>query len=179
MSRAPNTLNVTASTISTLDACWSSTLYAHTRCFKPTSNILRTPKNCAEPAPGASKQPPRPPQYPRALCINACIASRRAPALKNAKSLAVNPSIDSARRQDHLACQSLYAMADFKQDGPKADGSQMRERPSAKPLHLRNSEDAKQKVLKLNQEEGDNKDEEKRKTFGRTPDGTGGWAFNT
>jgi phosphatidylethanolamine N-methyltransferase len=70
-------------------------------------------------------------------------------------------------------------MADLKQDGPKADDSQMRERPSAKPLHLRNSEDAKQKVLELNQEEEDNKDEEKRKTFGRTPDGTGGWAFNT
>ncbi|EAT78557.2 hypothetical protein SNOG_13932 [Parastagonospora nodorum SN15] len=63
-------------------------------------------------------------------------------------------------------------MADINHDGPKADGSQMRERPSAKPLHLYNSEDAKKKVLELNQEEEDNKHEEKRKTFGRTPDGT-------
>jgi len=64
-------------------------------------------------------------------------------------------------------------MADINHDGPKADGSQLRERPSAKPLHLNNSEVAKQKVLELNQEEEDNKHEEKRKTFGRTPDGTG------
>jgi phosphatidylethanolamine N-methyltransferase len=70
-------------------------------------------------------------------------------------------------------------MADFKQDGPRADGSQMRERPSVKPLHLRNPEDAKQKVLELNQGEEDNNNEEKRKTYGRTPDGTGGWAFDT
>lgn len=64
-------------------------------------------------------------------------------------------------------------MAGINHDGPKADGSQLRERPSAKPLHLYNSEDAKHKVLELNQEEEDNKHEEKRKTFGRTPDGTG------
>ncbi|KAG9378388.1 Phosphatidylethanolamine N-methyltransferase [Pyrenophora tritici-repentis] len=56
----------------------------------------------------------------------------------------------------------------------KADGSQLRERPSAKPLHLNNSDDAKQKVLKLNdQEDKDHKnDESKKRTYGRTPDGT-------
>jgi hypothetical protein len=69
-------------------------------------------------------------------------------------------------------------MADVN-NGPKADGSQLRERPSAKPLHLDNSANAKQKVLELNREEEDNKNEEQRKTFGRTPDGTGKWADKT
>lgn len=56
----------------------------------------------------------------------------------------------------------------------KADSSQLRERPSIKPLHLHNSEDAKQKVLELNeQEDMDSKDEKKKRTYGRTPDGTG------
>ena len=65
-------------------------------------------------------------------------------------------------------------MSDVGRDGFKADGSQLRERPSAKPLHLNNSEDAKQKVFKLNEEEeNDNKNENAKKTYGRTPDGTG------
>ncbi|KAF1841282.1 phosphatidylethanolamine N-methyltransferas-like protein [Cucurbitaria berberidis CBS 394.84] len=59
--------------------------------------------------------------------------------------------------------------------GSKADSSQLRERPSAKPLHLNKSDDAKQKVLELNEQEDrdhkDDKDKDKR-TYGRTPDGT-------
>jgi phosphatidylethanolamine N-methyltransferase len=63
-------------------------------------------------------------------------------------------------------------MADIS-NGSKAD-SQLRERPSAKPLHLQNADDAKQKVLELNdQEEKDGQVDSKRRTYGRTPDGTG------
>lgn len=59
-------------------------------------------------------------------------------------------------------------------DTGNADGSQLRERPSAKPLHLHNSDDAKERVLELNdQEDRAHKDEEKKRTYGRTPDGTG------
>lgn len=59
-------------------------------------------------------------------------------------------------------------------EGSRADGSQLRERPSAKPLHLQKSDDAKQKVLALNdQEDRDHKDDDKKRTYGRTPDGTG------
>lgn len=57
----------------------------------------------------------------------------------------------------------------------KADGSQLRERPSAKPLRFDNADDAKQKVLQLNEEE-DKKhkgDDDRKRTYGRTPDGTG------
>ncbi|CAO2654629.1 Nn.00g113620.m01.CDS01 [Neocucurbitaria sp. VM-36] len=58
-------------------------------------------------------------------------------------------------------------------DGSKADSSQLRERPSAKPLHLHKSDDAKQKVLELNdQEDRDCKDDKDKRTYGRTPDGT-------
>jgi phosphatidylethanolamine N-methyltransferase len=65
-------------------------------------------------------------------------------------------------------------MADVSHDGSNADGSQLRERSSAKPLQLHNPEDAKQKVLDLNnQEEKDGKCAESRRTYGRTPDGTG------
>ncbi|KAF2845452.1 phosphatidylethanolamine N-methyltransferas-like protein [Plenodomus tracheiphilus IPT5] len=54
-----------------------------------------------------------------------------------------------------------------------ADGSQVRERPSAKPLHLHNSDDAKQRVLELNdQEDRDHKNDDRKRTYGRTPDGT-------
>ncbi|KAF1831093.1 phosphatidylethanolamine N-methyltransferase [Decorospora gaudefroyi] len=57
--------------------------------------------------------------------------------------------------------------------GSRADSSQLRERASAKPLHLQNPDDAKQKVLELNeQEDKDHKDGHHKKTFGRTPDGT-------
>ncbi|KAF2871374.1 phosphatidylethanolamine N-methyltransferas-like protein [Massariosphaeria phaeospora] len=54
-----------------------------------------------------------------------------------------------------------------------AEGSELRERPTAKPLHLHNSGDAKQRVLALNEQEdqGDCHGREKR-TYGRTPDGT-------
>jgi hypothetical protein len=64
-------------------------------------------------------------------------------------------------------------MADVS-NGPMADGGQLRERPSAKPLHLHNSHDAKQKVLDLNdREDKSNKDDKLKRTYGRTPDGTG------
>lgn len=56
--------------------------------------------------------------------------------------------------------------------GPEADSSQLRERPTAKPLHMHDSDLAKQKVLDLNEQE-DSKDEREKKTYGRTPDGTG------
>jgi hypothetical protein len=65
-------------------------------------------------------------------------------------------------------------MAQGNPNGSEADSSQLRERPSAKPLHLHNPDDAKQKVLELNeQEDKDGKDEDKKKTYGRVPDGTG------
>lgn len=64
-------------------------------------------------------------------------------------------------------------MADVS-NGSKGDDGQLRERPSAKPLHLNNADDAKQKVLELNdQEDKDHKDDNKKRTYGRTPDGTG------
>jgi len=53
----------------------------------------------------------------------------------------------------------------------EADGSQLRERPSAKPLHMHDPDAAKQKVLQLNELE-DGKSEREKKTYGRTPDGT-------
>lgn len=56
--------------------------------------------------------------------------------------------------------------------GQKADSSQLRERPTAKPLHMHDSDSAKQKVLELNEQE-DRKDEREKRTYGRTPDGTG------
>jgi phosphatidylethanolamine N-methyltransferase len=67
-------------------------------------------------------------------------------------------------------------MADVKHNGVNAEGNQLRERPSAKPLHLQNAQDAKQRVLDLNnQEEKDCKSDETRRTYGRTADGTGMW----
>jgi len=69
-------------------------------------------------------------------------------------------------------------MSDVNHNGSNADGSQLRERPSAKPLHLHNSQDAKEKVLELNnQEEKDDKDEGQKRTYGRVPDGTGTWLY--
>lgn len=58
--------------------------------------------------------------------------------------------------------------------GSKSEHGELRERPSAKPLHLQNFSDAKQKVLELNDQE--NKDHQvgsKKRTYGRTPDGKG------
>jgi phosphatidylethanolamine N-methyltransferase len=64
-------------------------------------------------------------------------------------------------------------MADVS-NGFKADDSQLRARPSAQPLHLNNADDAKQKVLELNdQEDKHRKHDSKKRTYGRTPDGTG------
>jgi phosphatidylethanolamine N-methyltransferase len=57
--------------------------------------------------------------------------------------------------------------------GPEANGS-LRERPSAKSSHLHNADSAKEKVLALNaQEDRDHKDNGSKRTYGRTPDGTG------
>ncbi|KAI8942346.1 phosphatidylethanolamine N-methyltransferase, variant 3 [Plenodomus lindquistii] len=58
-------------------------------------------------------------------------------------------------------------------DMGNADGSQVRERPSAKPMHLANSGDARQRVLELNdQEDRKDKNDYEKRTYGRTPDGT-------
>ncbi|PVH94619.1 phosphatidylethanolamine N-methyltransferas-like protein [Periconia macrospinosa] len=65
-------------------------------------------------------------------------------------------------------------MADTTSASTSADGSRLRERPSAKPLHLHNSDDARRKVLQLNEEQDDqdHKDASQKRTYGRTPDGT-------
>ena len=64
-------------------------------------------------------------------------------------------------------------VADHHHDAP-ADGSRLRERPSARPLHLHNSDDAKQRVLELNEQEDKvHADGREKRTYGRTPDGTG------
>ncbi|KAF2268733.1 phosphatidylethanolamine N-methyltransferas-like protein [Lojkania enalia] len=58
-------------------------------------------------------------------------------------------------------------------NGQSADGNCLRERPLAKPLHLHNSDDARQKVLELNeQEDSECKHGKEKRTYGRTPDGT-------
>ncbi|PSN62282.1 phosphatidylethanolamine N-methyltransferas-like protein [Corynespora cassiicola Philippines] len=63
-------------------------------------------------------------------------------------------------------------VADHHHDAP-ADGSRLRERPSARPLHLHNSDDAKQRVLELNEQEDKvHADGREKRTYGRTPDGT-------
>jgi phosphatidylethanolamine N-methyltransferase len=58
----------------------------------------------------------------------------------------------------------------------QAEDSRLRERPSAKPLHARqlSEDDAKQRVLALNeQEDRGHEDGREKRTYGRTPDGTG------
>lgn len=52
------------------------------------------------------------------------------------------------------------------------EDSGLRERPSAKPQQLENADDARQRVLELNEQE-DSKDDKDKRTYGRTPDGTG------
>jgi phosphatidylethanolamine N-methyltransferase len=54
---------------------------------------------------------------------------------------------------------------------PIAD-SQLRERPTVKSMRIDNVDEARQRVLELNEEEESKQDQEKR-TYGRTPDGTG------
>lgn len=55
-----------------------------------------------------------------------------------------------------------------------AAGSGLRERPTARPLHIDNAEDARRKVLELNEEEEkEHADGSEKRTYGRTPDGTG------
>ena len=58
--------------------------------------------------------------------------------------------------------------------GTEANGS-LHERLSAKPSQLHNADSAKEKVLALNaQEDRDHKDDHgTKRTYGRTPDGTG------
>lgn len=63
-------------------------------------------------------------------------------------------------------------MADATASTP-VDGSTLRERPSAKPLHMHNSDDARQKVLELNEQEASKQKHGPQRTYGRTPDGTG------
>jgi hypothetical protein len=57
-------------------------------------------------------------------------------------------------------------------NGLEAESSQLRERPTAKPLHMHDPESAKQRVLELNEQENSKSEREKR-TYGRTPSGTG------
>ncbi|KAF1972090.1 phosphatidylethanolamine N-methyltransferas-like protein [Bimuria novae-zelandiae CBS 107.79] len=52
------------------------------------------------------------------------------------------------------------------------DRSSLRERPSAKPLHMHNADDARQKVLDLNEQEAKEQKEGPKRTYGRTADGT-------
>ncbi|KAH7130120.1 phospholipid methyltransferase-domain-containing protein [Dendryphion nanum] len=55
----------------------------------------------------------------------------------------------------------------------RTDESRLRETPSAKLKHLVNSDDARQRVLELNEEEErGNKHGGEKRTYGRTPDGT-------
>ncbi|KAH7061931.1 phosphatidylethanolamine N-methyltransferase [Paraphoma chrysanthemicola] len=63
-------------------------------------------------------------------------------------------------------------MADVSTPGTGADGSQLRERLPTKPQQMHNADDAKRKVLELNDHEDSKKDDQEKKTFGRTPDGT-------
>jgi hypothetical protein len=56
--------------------------------------------------------------------------------------------------------------------------SQLRERPTARPLHLENSDDARQKVIDLNEDEDKTHiDDGEKRTYGRTPDGTGTYIY--
>lgn len=60
----------------------------------------------------------------------------------------------------------------------QAEDSRLRERPSAPPLHARqlSEEDAKQRVLALNeQEDKEHEHGREKRTYGRTSDGTGTW----
>lgn len=63
-------------------------------------------------------------------------------------------------------------MGDVGRESASTDGSRQRRRPSATPLHLHNADDAKQRVLELNEQE-DSKDDKEKRTYGRTPDGQG------
>ncbi|ORY18359.1 phosphatidylethanolamine N-methyltransferas-like protein [Clohesyomyces aquaticus] len=58
-------------------------------------------------------------------------------------------------------------------DYPAAEGSRRRREPSAQPLTLDKAEDARQRVLDLNErEENSEKSGKEKRTYGRTPDGT-------
>jgi phosphatidylethanolamine N-methyltransferase len=50
--------------------------------------------------------------------------------------------------------------------------SGLRERTSEKPQQLDTADEARQRVLELNERE-DSKDDKEKRTYGRTPDGTG------
>lgn len=66
-------------------------------------------------------------------------------------------------------------MADV--DCKQAEDSRLRERPTAKPHSVsQHSEDAKQRVLALNEQENkEHADGRAKRTYGRTPNGTGTW----
>jgi phosphatidylethanolamine N-methyltransferase len=54
-----------------------------------------------------------------------------------------------------------------------SEGSRQRGRPTEKPLHLDNADDARQRVLQLNDDEDkDHSNGGEKRTYGRTPDGT-------
>lgn len=60
-------------------------------------------------------------------------------------------------------------------DGRSVGGNNnnLRERPSAKPLRLNNSDEARQTVIDLNEQEAKEQKHGTKRTYGRTPDGTG------
>ncbi|KAF2275577.1 phosphatidylethanolamine N-methyltransferas-like protein [Westerdykella ornata] len=62
-------------------------------------------------------------------------------------------------------------MTNLGSDATVTNDSKLRERPTAKPVRLENADDARQRVLELNEEEESKQFKEKR-TYGRTPDGT-------
>lgn len=87
-------------------------------------------------------------------------------------SPALSTSIDAHRDINTMADHDH----DHDHDG-QAEDSRLRERPSAKPHHARqHSDDAKQRVLALNeQEDKGHEDGREKRTYGRTPDGIGTW----
>ncbi len=57
--------------------------------------------------------------------------------------------------------------------GATAVGSQLRGRSSAKPLDAHDPDTAQQRVLELNNQDDGDKSGAQKRTYGRTPDGTG------
>lgn len=104
---------------------------------------------------------------------SACIAPWHTSYVRPENSPASPPRAVRRQLNPHPSSRPRCTMADSGIE-LKTAGSRLRERPSAKPLHLRNSDDAKQKVLELNEEEEkEHTDDSGRRTYGRTPDGTG------
>lgn len=72
-----------------------------------------------------------------------------------------------------FACSPLHSIMADVAHSTSAHGSTLRERLSAKPLHLHNPDDARQTVVELNGQEARHQKHGPTRTYGRTPDGTG------